>query len=363
MTGPAVAADVPERQGQYFVYAVGDPGRAPAGVVPVADLAWPERPDTVVDGFSVTDAGDREVVRVRAASVRGLSHRWTGQVRQDEYGWRVTHDRRHLVVCVADGVSSGPLSHIAAGCAVRYGVDLLSRLLLDHEPADLPWDHVLHEVANVIVGTGVPMLWPGTENVAAVPIRAVAEQMATTALYAVVDLLPVDGRHDVTLVPVGDTSAWVLAGDGRWEPRQPVKNADAEVHSSSVFALPMTPAAPIAPVWTTVGAGEALVLMTDGVGDPLSGGTGEVGRFLARVWQRPPADLEFAAQVGFVRRTYDDDRTAFAVWPIHSGGRHGHRGAHSGVGVEDSEAEGRHRDGGGDQERLRHAVHQHGARL
>jgi hypothetical protein len=32
------------------------------------------------------------------------------------------------------------------------------------------------------------------------------------------------------------------------------------------------------------------------------------------VWQRPPADLEFATQAGFIRRMYDDDRTAFAVW-------------------------------------------------
>ena len=315
MTDTAVTPGVPERQGHYFVYAVGDPGRAPAGVVPVADLDWPQQPDTVVDGFSVTGVDAGEIVRVRAASIRGLAHRWRGQLRQDEYGWRVTSDRRHLVVCVADGVSDGPLSHIAAGCAARYGVDLLSWLLRDSEPADLPWDYVLDEVAGAIVRTGVPMLWPEVEDPAAVPIRSVAEQMATTALYAVIDLTPVDGRHEVTLLPVGDTSAWVLGGDGRWEPQQPVKNAGADVHSSSVFALPMTPTAPVLPVRTTVGAGEALVLMTDGVGDPLAAGTGEVGRFLAGAWQRPPADLEFAAQVGFVRRTYDDDRTAFAVWP------------------------------------------------
>jgi hypothetical protein len=309
-------ADIPERQGQFFVYAVGDPGRAPAGVVPVADLAWPERRDTVVDGFSLTGPEGDEIVRVRAASVRGLSHRWSGQVRQDDYGWRVTKDGRYLVVCVADGVSAGPLSHVAAARAALSGTHFLCHLLLEHDPASLPWDRLLADVAHDIVENGARMLWADVGDPAEIPVRAVAEQMATTALFAIFDLRAVDGVHDVTLVPVGDSSAWVLTADGEWTPRQPVKNAGAEVHSSAVFALPMTPTRPVVPIRTCVRAGEVLVLMTDGVGDPLGGGGGEVGRFLADAWRRPPADLEFAAQVGFVRKTFDDDRTAFAVWPV-----------------------------------------------
>jgi hypothetical protein len=57
--------------------------------------------------------------------------------------------------------------------------------------------------------------------------------------------------------------------------------------------------------------------MTDGIGDPLAAGTGEVGRFLTGVWSTPPASgLEFAAHVGFARRSFDDDRTAVAFWPV-----------------------------------------------
>jgi serine/threonine protein phosphatase PrpC len=306
----------PERQGQYFLYSVGDPGRAPAGVVPVADLTWPERPDTVVDGFSLTGSDGEEVMRIRAASMRGLSHRWSGQVRQDDYGWRVTEDGRYLVVCVADGVSSGPLSHVAAVRAARFGTSHVSRWLMCCAPSELPWNQLLADVARDIVMTGMPMLWPEVGDPEAVPVNDVAEQMATTALFAIVDLRAVDGVHDATLVPVGDSSAWVLTEGGCWTPRQPVKNAGAELHSTSVFALPLVPTCVVEPIRTSVRAGEALVLMTDGVGDPLASGSGEVGQFLADVWRLPPADLEFAAQVGFMRKTFDDDRTAFAIWPV-----------------------------------------------
>jgi serine/threonine protein phosphatase PrpC len=285
-------------------------------VVPLADPAWPEQPDTVLDGFSLLH-GEDEVLRVRAASLRGLAHRWYGRVRQDEYGWRVTGDGRYLVVCVADGVAAGPLSHLAAQCATRHGTAVLCGLLRDRAPDALPWAQVLEDVAGAIVETGARTLWPAKHaDLATISRREVAEQLATTALYAILDLRPFDGAHDVTLLLVGDTSAWVLTEEGRWKPQQPVKNHDAELHSSSVFALPMTPATAPEPTRARVCAGEALVLMSDGVGDPLADGTGQVGRFLAEAWREPPADLEFAAQVGFVRRSYDDDRTVFAMWPV-----------------------------------------------
>ena len=63
-------------------------------------------------------------------------------------------------------------------------------------------------------------------------------------------------------------------------------------------------------------AQQVLVLMSDGVGDPLGAGTGEVGQTLAESWRKPPYILTFAAQVEFARRSFDDDRTVIAVWPV-----------------------------------------------
>jgi hypothetical protein len=39
-----------------------------------------------------------------------------------------------------------------------------------------------------------------------------------------------------------------------------------------------------------------------------------VGRELARLWARPPHPVDFAGQVAFGRKTYDDDRGAVVVW-------------------------------------------------
>ncbi|WP_086668807.1 protein phosphatase 2C domain-containing protein [Lentzea kentuckyensis] len=316
-TGPVEPA--PEAKWQGFVepYVVGDPGRAAAGVVPLPDeTAW-DRKDTVLDAFTLRD-GRTKIVEVRAASVRGLAHRAYGRVRQDEYACRRTTDGRYLVICVADGVSSGELSHKAAMIATRWGAKALAGILDRSEPAALPWGPFVHSVATQIERYGRKLL-RGREDIDAekCDLRDVAQKLATTVLYAVVDLRPADGVHVAHVVTVGDTSAWVLREGGRWEPQEAVKNEGAEVYSASVQALPLPPAADPVPVRTTIRAGEALVLMTDGVGDPLGQGTGPVGRFLADAWTRPPASgVEFAAQIGFARKSFDDDRTVVAVWPV-----------------------------------------------
>jgi serine/threonine protein phosphatase PrpC len=298
-------------QGGFRSFSVGDPGRAPGQVVPLPDLGYPHRPDTVVDGFSIVDENRAEVMRVRAAGLRGLAHRYYGRVRQDEYAWRTTVDGHYLVICVADGVSAGEFSHIAAERAASTGTALLCALLADTPPDRLLWDQVLDMVAQDITEAGLSLLRQRD-----LTRRELAEHMATTVLYAIVDLTANDAAHEVILLNVGDTSAWVLLEDGLWWPQQPIKNEDEELYSPSVQALPLVPETPAIAVRTCVRPGQALVLMTDGVGDPLGDGTGEVGRFLAEAWREPPADLEFAAQAGFSRKSFDDDRTVVALWPV-----------------------------------------------
>ncbi|SFR22914.1 Serine/threonine protein phosphatase PrpC [Lentzea waywayandensis] len=295
--------------GAFVPYAVGDPGRAATEVVPVPDpQAWHRR-DSVFDGFVVGRPDGTPVAELRAASLRGLSHRSFGRTRQDEYAYQVTPDGRYLVLCVADGVSSGPRSHHAAEVAARTGVTLLVNALEDAAPEALDWDRLVGAVAGHIVTFARKRL-PGGEQM---DVSEIVGWMATTATYAVVDLA--NEEMEVFSASVGDSSAWVLSERG-WEPVAQVKNDGAAVDSSSVGALPMVPSRPMPSQHTRVRAGEALVLMSDGVGDPLRTGEGEVGRFLAQAWRRPPHDLDFAAQVGFHRRSFDDDRTVIAVWPL-----------------------------------------------
>ncbi|WP_433271271.1 protein phosphatase 2C domain-containing protein [Actinosynnema sp. CS-041913] len=306
------AAPAPDWRGGVRPYEVGDPGRAAANVVPVPDPAGWDRRDTVLDGFVLLDGPKKPIAEVRAASVRGLSHRHYGRVRQDEYGFRRTDDGRYFVIGVADGVSSGPMSHKAAIYAARWATAKLAAALASTEPQGFPWGAFVRSVANRIERRGRELL--GREDA---DLREVAGHLATTVLYAVVDLRPVDGAHTVHLLSIGDTSAWVLRDGKRWEPQAAVKNDGAELHSGSVHALPVPPPAEPVAVRTTVAPGEALAVVTDGVGDPLGHGTGAVGAFLADAWAVPPASaLDFAAQVGFARKSFDDDRTAVAFWPV-----------------------------------------------
>jgi Protein phosphatase 2C len=296
-------------------YAVGDPGRAAGLTVPLPDIEYWSRRDTVIDGIAIVD-GHARLGELRAASVRGLAHRHYGKVRQDEYGYRRTRDGRYLVMCVADGVSSGKQSHHAAAVAAHVGVDLLAKSLTRGPLSSIGWAQFISAVADRIVQHGRRRLGLlGIADAQEYTERQVAGHMATTALYAVIDLQLVGGAHFVDLLTVGDTSAWVLRQGDRWEPLQMVKNEGEEVYSPAVTALPMLPQQPPLPTRTRVQPGEVLVLMSDGIGDALGGGTGEVGRFLAGVWRTPPILLQFAAQVEFARKSFDDDRTAVAFWP------------------------------------------------
>jgi serine/threonine protein phosphatase PrpC len=291
-------------------YQVGDPGRASLEVVAQLSGDPSDPPDTMLDGSRVGR------LELRAASVRGLSHRQVGTPRQDDYGIAVSHEG-WLVLAVADGVSAGHLSHRAARLACRTATTELRRALDGGTgPGDVDWARVFDACARQILAHGRKVV-PPAEGADAPEPREIADAMASTLILAVVHLEPdASGTHWAQVVPFGDTSAMVLLDGERWNPVTGVKNAGAVVATSGTRALPQVPTPPLEVQQTGIRAGDALVLMTDGVGDPLGNGEGDVGRFLADVWRTPPDPVSFAAQVGFARRSFDDDRTAVAVWPV-----------------------------------------------
>lgn len=291
--------------GAFAPFVVGDPGRAADVRSRAADRSW-DRRDTVLDGFTLRH-DDTEVAELRAASLRGLAHAGHGVVRQDEYAFRVTADGRHLVAAVADGVSAGRYSDQAAMIVTRRGAELVARHVEDDGPHRIPWPTVLGELAHRVLDRG--------RQLAAGGDLAAERELAATALFAVVDLIAGPDGCAVEIMGLGDTSAWALRA-GRWEPLLGAKNAGAAITSSATAALPALPSVLAAPLRTTIRPGEALVLVTDGVGDAMGGGRGDVSDFLAEMWAGPPpAALAFAAHIGFLRKTFDDDRTAVAVWP------------------------------------------------
>jgi serine/threonine protein phosphatase PrpC len=321
---PAEVVDPAERpwRGCFVPYVVGEEGAAARLVVARPAAGFPERRDIVVDGVTIHDEAGAPVAHLRAASIRGLSHRYYGGPRQDAYAFRTTADGRWLVVAVADGVSAGAYSHVAAEVVTYDGCRLLVDRLVDGGPRQLDWAGLLRDLAERIVTRGRDMLVSaGVVDTAEPGERTVAEYMSATALFAVVGLTPAEPGSDdagrpVYCMTVGDTSAWVLRPDQEvpWRPVSRQRAAEDGVASSATFALPLAPKVLSAAKAETLAPGAAVVLVTDGIGDPLGDGTGEVGRFLAAVWAQPPGPLEFAAQVDFARRSYDDDRTAVVVW-------------------------------------------------
>jgi hypothetical protein len=265
-------------------------------------------PDTMLDGGSL--AG----VTVLAASVRGLSHRQKGTARQDSYGLATSLDKRWLVTVVADGVSNGPLSHRAAQVTTRGATRVAALIDEGIHPSVLDWYGIFSDLAGRIVAAGAKLL--DTRADPDGPAEAVARAMGTTATFLVCETTPDGPVRLVYIAWMGDSPAWSV-DKGHWLCLTEIKNAGNEVASSSVAALPHLPEDPrrLPQRSGTVPAGACLFVMSDGVGDPLGDGRGEVGAVLAREWERPPALPRFAEQVAFGRKSFDDDRTVVGIWP------------------------------------------------
>ncbi len=259
--------------------------------------AEPYRPDTVADG------GEAFGLTVRAASVRGLSKRYSGGPRQDDICLRPHADSGTLIAAVADGVSGASRSDLGAALAVRYATAAVARQL-DDGCASVDWGAVFEQAAWALVEEH-----RRASGDASAGVDEAARSLATTLLVAAVR------GSDVQVAAVGDSPAYVLVG----------KEYDSVVGSApesadglvgrGVQALPRFGGADAVPAARRqLDRGSVLLLCTDGLALPLAGGAGEVGLALARELARPPDAVDFARLLDFSRSTYDDDRSLIAVW-------------------------------------------------
>ncbi|GAA1577286.1 hypothetical protein GCM10009827_118920 [Dactylosporangium maewongense] len=312
---PAPDSMPPEWVGSFTPYSVGDPGAAASSAPSLpTPYEWDHR-DTVIDGVRINGPTGEAALELRAASLRGLSHRYNGTVRQDDYAFRCTDDRRHLVVVVSDGVSNGKLSHKAAAVVSRLGAELVALALTRKLPAEIDWPEIVTRLSDEIVRLGRKLVEPAPDG-GELSVGEVAHHLAATALFGVIELRPADPEVDAYFYAVGDSSAWALRDGRHWQPMFETKNSGDGAATSVTRALPLSRPPTGRAIMTAVRKGDVVVLMSDGVGDPLEDGSRTVGRFLAEAWREPPAPLQFAAQVDFARKTHDDDRTAVAVWAV-----------------------------------------------
>ncbi|MEV6487420.1 protein phosphatase 2C domain-containing protein [Actinoplanes sp. NPDC051633] len=304
---------------------VGDEGRQPEVRPRLAKRFKAPPADVVINGADV------RTIAYRAASFRGLNHQELGEPRQDAYAVRFTRDQRWLVGCISDGVSEGALSHEAAEAAVARIAEELVTSLTGAPPGDavgddwkavvksLPWDQAVDEANAAIVDLARSHLERTyqqkgkLDELGDVPFARARPLMSATALALVVATEPTpDGFHRAAVAEIAGDSAGFVLHNGRWDALTKIKNEGAEIYSGSVASLPSD--VKVEPAALEIRAGVPILVMTDGLGDPFGAGMGEVGKFLAEAWQRPPDLLEFAQQLAFYRKSFADDRTALMVW-------------------------------------------------
>jgi hypothetical protein len=259
-------------------------------------------PDSECEGWS-TDA-----LTVRFASVRGAKHRYYRQPRQDAVRAAVHEATDSIVFAVADGVSSAAESHQGAIEACRASVERILHLL-DHAPGPLdPADVAAHAAERLrqLAQWRLGVTQPEPADVARLyATTLVAGAVRSTAEGPVVELFR-----------VGDSGAWLLdRTDGGYRPLFSSKTgSDALVVTNEVSPLPRIPdrietaTGRLVEPWT-------LLVGTDGFGDPLGEGDGQVGALFAHHLATPPPPLWLGHVLDFTRETFDDDRTLLALWP------------------------------------------------
>ncbi|GAA0416917.1 hypothetical protein Aca07nite_08290 [Actinoplanes capillaceus] len=309
-------------------WVVGDAGNQPAVRPRVPHKFRNPPPDTVIDGAEIGS------ISYRAASVRGISHQERGEPRQDAYAVHFTRDQDWLVGCISDGVSQGTRSHEAAAAICER----ISRALVDHLIASPPsadsgrwpeeigsirWKDAVRSANDAVCELARPYLRksaqkrggpPPVDPADPVPFAQARLIMSGTALAFVVATEPSpNGTFRAMLANVAGDSAAFVVQDGHWLPLTMIKNEGEAIFSSSVKALPAETEVHAKPFYLE--PGQPLIMMTDGLGDPLGAARGAVSRFLGTHWHTPPDLLAFAQHLAFYRKTFTDDRTAVVVWP------------------------------------------------
>jgi serine/threonine protein phosphatase PrpC len=264
-------------------------------------------PDTVVDGAGYG------ALTVRAASVRGDSHRYQGEPRQDSLAvTRIGEPGRDelLLLAVADGVGSAARSHVGSQEACR-----LVAMHLDAASAELA--EALRSGDQKRFGT---LVEGAVQRVGTLLAHHAQERCDDPAAYATTLralLVPVDPEVRTRgFLAVGDGGTALLR-DGEWylsltdpEPGEGgmIDTRTAALpHSHGVQALLLGPARP----------GDVLLVCTDGLSTPLAGDAG-IRDFLGSAWGRGtvPAPADFLWQTQYRVKSYDDDRTVVVLWEV-----------------------------------------------
>lgn len=242
---------------------------------------------------------------IRAASLRGVASCLEEKERQDAYSF-LSH-KQHLVVAVADGVGSLPDSGIAARVASRNVCVRLQEALGTKAGLD---DDAIERVFESSAWDIVLAARRHAGDTQLSPQQALAS-MATTLVVGIIELRE-RGASNLTVARVGDSSAWLLRGSEArplWDDSE-----DETVLDTKTAALPGFGDEGVEVLRQAIVPNDVLILATDGFANAWGTGIGDVADYFRSEWTQAPDPIMFAGQVGYRRRSFDDDRTVIAVW-------------------------------------------------
>ena len=271
----------------------------PASSSEVAECAGPVlfRPDDVAIRL---DAGpDWQLASV---SVRGAFHVRSGQPRQDAAAHALTPDGSHVVVAVADGVGSAARSELGSLAAVAAACDFVVRELAEQRCEELDGDVILQRAAHAVVESAA--------------IHQVSpDELSTTLVLAVVPLRLEGEFRRVRVIGCGDSDAFVL-GRANLPTLTPIAPVESSAVNGSLGAW--LPGHPLLTVdsWVLLGAGDGLLLATDGFTGPLGDCTGPVADHLIPRLVPPDSGgpWRLARDLSFEVTGWYDDRTVAVLW-------------------------------------------------
>ncbi|MFJ4770623.1 protein phosphatase 2C domain-containing protein [Streptomyces uncialis] len=286
------------------------PGRLPSVR---DDLDAAVLPDIVVDGATYPG------LTVRAASVRGDSHRYESGPRQDSLCVARLggpgEENGLLLLAVADGVGSAARSHVGSQDVCRrialfldpYADEVIAALRAGDRTT-------LGALVNSAVGSAAEGLTQRVNQRGGRPA-----EHATTLRGLLVPLDP--ELRERAWFTVGDGGAALLR-DGVWDTDVfGEEQAGSGVIDTGTAALPGSRLARSG-IYGPAAPGDVFVLCTDGLSTPLAGDAG-MRDFLAAAWGRGevPGPVDFLWQFQYRVKSYDDDRTAVCLWEDPAGRR------------------------------------------
>ncbi|WP_239152685.1 protein phosphatase 2C domain-containing protein [Virgisporangium aliadipatigenens] len=237
-------------------------------------------------------------IELRAVSARGGAHRCEGSVRQDAFALSRSRNGRWLVAAVCDGVGSARLSDIGARVAANRAVWELTESLSKTDK------DLRQQLSNAVQRTTTALRAEAMNR-----RNCELADLATTITVLAIDSTAEAGSHRYVVGGVGDSPVLKLGVGGALRPLAP--KVAAEVHSSATAALPWQ-ADSCSHYAGELAVGEVLLIATDGFATLAT--QDEPARYFGEHWRAPVAPATFAADVEFVAKSYDDDRTVVAVW-------------------------------------------------